>query len=51
MNDETILYKHECYAITWATVAVYREMGCGLLETVDQEYQAKEFTLQGSGTA
>ena len=34
---ESILYKDECYLIQGAVFEVYREMGCGFLESVYQE--------------
>jgi GxxExxY protein len=36
-NDTTIIYKEECYIIQGAIFDVYREMGCGFLESVYQE--------------
>ena len=53
MNHETherhekILYKEECYAIQGAIFEVYREMGCGFLETVYQECLERELTTRG----
>lgn len=53
MNHEThekhekILYKDECYAIQGAIFEVYREMGCGFLETVYQECLEREFANRG----
>lgn len=53
MNHETherhekILYKVECYAIQGAIFEVYREMGCGFLETVYQECLERELTTRG----
>lgn len=43
---EELLFKEECYAIQGAVFDVYREMGCGFLETVYQECLAKEFRLR-----
>lgn len=46
MNHEThekILFKNECYAIQGAIFEVYKEMGCGFLESVYQECLEKEF--------
>lgn len=40
---EKILYKEESYAIQGAVFEVYREMGCGFLESVYQECLQKEF--------
>lgn len=37
-----ILFKEECYAIQGAVFEVYREMGCGFLESVYQECMEKE---------
>jgi GxxExxY protein len=44
-NDakEELLFKDECYAIQGAIFEVYREMGCGFLESVYQECLEKEF--------
>jgi GxxExxY protein len=39
---EEIIFKDECYAIQGAVFEVYREMGCGFLETVYQECLEKE---------
>lgn len=41
-----ILLKEECYQIQGAVFEVYREMGCGFLESVYQECLEKEFTRQ-----
>ena len=52
MNHEThephekILYKDESYAIQGAVFEVYREMGCGFLETVYQECLERELKLR-----
>ncbi|MFM8328539.1 MAG: GxxExxY protein, partial [Pirellulaceae bacterium] len=43
---EKILFKDESYAIQDAIFDVYREMGCGFLESVYQECLEKEFRLQ-----
>ena len=40
--DNHILYKDECYAIQGAVFEVYKEMGCGFLESVYQECLEKE---------
>ncbi len=37
MGTTKLLYEKEVYAIQGAVFAVYREMGCGFLETVYQE--------------
>ena len=36
-KDTTIIFKEECYVIQGAIFDVYREMGCGFLESVYQE--------------
>ena len=41
--NEKIIYKEESYAIQGAIFEVYREMGCGFLESVFQECLEKEF--------
>lgn len=46
-RHEKILYKEECYAIQGAIFEVYREMGCGFLETVYQECLERELTTRG----
>jgi GxxExxY protein len=46
MADE-LLFRDECYAIQGAVFEVYREMGCGFLESVYQECLEKELTLRG----
>jgi GxxExxY protein len=43
---EKILFKDESYAIQGAIFDVYREMGCGFLESVYQQCLEKEFRLQ-----
>ena len=42
-NHKKILFKDECYIIQGALFEVYREMGCGFLESVYQECLEKEF--------
>ncbi|MEI6525430.1 MAG: GxxExxY protein [Planctomycetota bacterium] len=37
-----ILFKDECYAIQGAIFEVYREMGCGFLESIYQECLERE---------
>ena len=37
-----ILFKDECYSIQGAVFEVYREMGCGFLESVYQECLERE---------
>ncbi|MEI8245089.1 MAG: GxxExxY protein [Lentisphaerota bacterium] len=39
---EEIIFKDECYAIHGAVFEVYREMGCGFLESVYQECLERE---------
>ena len=39
---EEIIFKDECYAIQGAVFEVYREMGCGFLESVYQECLERE---------
>ena len=41
-KHEKILFKEECYEIQGAIFEVYREMGCGFLESVYQECLEKE---------
>lgn len=41
--SEKILYKEESYDIQGAIFEVYREMGCGFLESVYQECLEREF--------
>lgn len=53
MNHETheehqkILFKDESYAIQGAIFEVYREMGCGFLESVYQECLERELRARG----
>lgn len=47
MNDNTFLYKDECYKIIGACMAVHRELGHGFLEPVYQEALAIELGFQG----
>jgi len=42
-----LLYKEEVYAIQGAVFEVYKEMGCGFLESVYQESMEKEFIARG----
>ena len=42
-----IIYKGEVYAIQGAVFDVYREMGCGFLESVYQECLEKELKVRG----
>jgi GxxExxY protein len=42
-QQKNILFKEECFAIQGAIFEVYRELGCGFLESVYQECLAKEF--------
>ncbi len=46
MNKELIL-KDECYAVMGACFEVYKEKGCGFLESVFQECMELELALQG----
>jgi GxxExxY protein len=41
-----LVLKDECYAIVGACFEVYKEMGCGFLESVYEECLAIEFELQ-----
>ncbi len=45
-NMSTIIFREESYAIQGAIFAVYREMGCGFLESVYQECLEKELALR-----
>ncbi|MFZ4858547.1 MAG: GxxExxY protein [Desulfuromonadaceae bacterium] len=45
--DDKIIYREECYAIQGAVFEVYREMGCGFLESVYQECLEKELKRVG----
>ena len=46
-KHEKILFKEECYEIQGAIFDVYREMGCGFLESVYQECLEKELGKRG----
>jgi GxxExxY protein len=46
-RHEKILFKEECYEIQGAIFEVYREMGCGFLESVYQECLEKELSQKG----
>jgi len=46
MADD-LLFRDECYAIQGAVFEVYREMGCGFLESVYQECLEKELLIRG----
>ena len=46
-KHEKILFKDECYEIQGAIFEVYREMGCGFLESVYQECLEKELSKRG----
>ena len=46
-KHEKILFKEESYAIQGAIFEVYREMGCGFLESVYQECLEKELSKRG----
>jgi GxxExxY protein len=43
----TIIFKEESYKIQGAIMEVYREMGCGFMESVYQECLEREFSLRG----
>ena len=43
-----LIYQDETYSLRGATFDVYREMGCGFLESVYQECLEKEFIQRGS---
>lgn len=45
--ENGFLFKEESYAIRGAVFEVYREMGCGFLESVYQECLENEFSEQG----
>ena len=45
-NYDKIIYKEESYAIQGAIFEVYKELGCGFLETVYQESLEKELILR-----
>jgi GxxExxY protein len=47
ITGSKIIYKEESYAIQGAIFTVYREMGCGFLESVYQECLQKEFGYRG----
>jgi GxxExxY protein len=42
-QQKNIIFKEECFDIQGAAFEVYRELGCGFLESVYQECLAKEF--------
>src|ERR1035438_1955082 len=46
-RDARIVFKDESYAIQGAIFEVYREMGCGFLESVYQECLEKELSARG----
>jgi len=46
-KHEPVLFKNECYQIQGAIFEVYREMGCGFLESVYQECLGKELARRG----
>lgn len=43
----TLIYEKESYALRGAIFEVYKEMGCGFLESVYQECLEKELTAAG----
>jgi GxxExxY protein len=45
-THEKVLFPDECYAIQGAVFDVYREVGCGFLESVYQECLEREFRLR-----
>lgn len=45
-RHEKIIFKDESYAIQGAIFEVYREMGCGFLESVYQECLEKELAIR-----
>ena len=45
-THEKLLFSDECYVIQGAVFEVYREMGCGFLESVYQECLEKEFRIR-----
>ena len=47
LKMKNILFKDECYQIQGALFEVYREKGCGFLESVYQECLELELELQG----
>ena len=44
---EDLIYPEECYKIVGACFEVYKEKGCGFLESVFQECLELEFGFQG----
>ncbi|MEZ5944451.1 MAG: GxxExxY protein [Planctomycetaceae bacterium] len=46
-RESGILYKDECYTINGAIFDVYREMGCGFVESVYEECLVIEFARRG----
>lgn len=47
MKSDKYLYGDECYRIQGAIFEVYREIGCGFLESVYQECLEQEFARVG----
>jgi GxxExxY protein len=47
MSDGKLVFKDESYAIQGAIFEVYREMGCGFVESVYQECLEKELSARG----
>jgi GxxExxY protein len=43
---EELIYKEECYQIIWACFEVYKDKGCGFLESVYQECLEIEFEFR-----
>lgn len=46
MKENTLLYEQESFEIRGAVFEVYKEIGCGFLESVYQECLEKEFRLR-----
>lgn len=47
MNESKLILEKETYAIRGACFEVYKEKGCGFVESVYQECLEMEFALQG----
>jgi len=47
MENSDLLFKEESYQLVGACFEVYKEKGCGFLESVYQECLAKELQIQG----
>ena len=46
MSKSILMFKDESYAIQGAVFEVYKEMGCGFLESIYQECLEKELVIQ-----